>query len=591
MTLRIFGLLALALPLALPVAFGAPPARAEAIGIATTLHVDGASLTVEDMEELPDGAIVVGNVVRDGEETAAWMARLRPDGSVMWTRLFDERMGQVATQLGLPALERFAVRDAVVHSDGAIWFVGEATTPAPDRNRFGFLLAVLPDGRLTDYNVRGHQVDGRVNDGLEGIASGPDGLVAVGGSHSQGHHASWLLAMVPGEDIVLDVSFADGIAGRLTSADIGSDGRLMVVLVEDATGETRVDHFITLPANPGQPFSWRNGVPIDADAPADAPSMVFTALANDSVALFFRGQAAAGTSPSALGWLDPQGAIQGDIIFSDDRGWTEMLSAVPDGESVLALGISHDHGAAPGLWVGSIGTASAVDVRGHLVMSWTETPTSAAIAGGAERGALAAVGLASGSVAILALPDPLTDTYDPEISASALVEMSAVADVGRPCPPDACAWDLRLPQLANLMGAAENPFDRSLRDQRAEVAGIDIADDGTLLAAGTLGGPGSGGRGFHWVRHYAADGSELWSTRIEGEDDQRPAVQEVVGLPGGAVLAVGRMDRSYVVDGRIHRVRTGHAWLLDAEGTVQQAIEVEGVPASGGLCGDEGLVA
>ncbi|MCB9960342.1 MAG: hypothetical protein H6843_17230 [Rhodospirillaceae bacterium] len=590
---RSFGIsaLALALALALPAALAPRPAAADAVGFASSLHVEGARLTVEDMVELPSGAIAVGNVVRDGEATAAWMARLRADGTVVWTRLFDERLGQVAIQLGLPRVERFAVRDAVQHTDGTVWFVGEAWTGAPDTHRFGFLLGVQPDGRMTEYNIRGHTVDGRIDDGLNGIASGPDGLVAVGGSNSAGRPTSWLVVLVPGEGIVIDSPFADGIAGHLNAAALGPDGRLMVVLVEEATGETRADRFITLPANAGRPFSWRDGVPIDATVPADAPAMVFTALDDGSVVLFYRGEAAAGASPTQVGWLDPQGSISGNLSFSDDRGWTEILDAVPDGGSALAVGTSHTTGQPPGLWVGAIRFRPTVEVPGHLVMDWREAPTSAAIVGGLDRGALLAIGVSNGSVATLALPDPRTDLYDSAISASRLIALGAVAEVEGLCHPAICAWDLRLPQVADGLGSGENPFDRSLREQRAEVAGIDFGEDGTLLAAGTSGGLGSGGRAVHWVRRFAADGAEVWSTRIAGEDGQRPDVQEVVALPGGAVLAVGRMDRSNVVDGRIHRVRTGHAWLLDGEGSVQQVVEVDGVPASGGLCGDEGLVA
>lgn len=587
MTLRRLGGLALGLLVAL----AASQASANPVGFAASLHVEGARLTVEDMVELPSGAIAVGNVVRDGEETAAWMARLRSDGTVVWTRLFDARLGQVATQLGLPALERFAVRSAVQHSDGTIWFVGEAWTAAPDTHRFGFLFGVLPDGRMTEYNVRGHTVDGRIDDGLAGIASGPDGLVAVGGSNSAGRPTSWLVALVPGDGIVIDSPFAEGIAGHLSEVALGPDGQLMVVLVEDTAAETRADHFITLPANAGGPFSWRDGVPIDATVPADAPAMVFTALGDGSVILFYRGEAADGAAPTQVGWLDAHGGIAGSLTFSDDRGWTEILGAAADGGSALAVGTSHTTGQPPGLWVGEIRFSPTVEVRGNHVMDWREAPTSAAVVGGMDRGVLVAIGVSNGAVATLALADPRSDFYDPEISASRLIALTATADIEGLCHPDVCAWDLRLPQFADSFGSGENPFDRSLRDQRAEVVGIHIAEDGSLLAAGSSGGSGSGGRAVHWVRRYAADGSEVWSTRIEGEDDQRPDVQEVVALPGGAVLAVGRMDRSYVVDGRIHRVRTGHAWLLDAEGAVQQVAEVDGVPASGGLCGDEGLVA
>ncbi len=562
----------------LAVCGGLGAAGAEPTNWIAELSADDAQVTVHDAVGVQGGAIVVGTQDRDGDGTAGWIARLAHDGTVLWTRVFDARSAALGAGIGFPEIESFAFRGVTQAADGSLWIVGDAVVGGETAGRYGFVLAARADGRLTNFYVHG---DGA--EALHAVTTGSDGLIAVGETLADGMSRGWIVGLAPGQGVVLDTAFRPDLTGRLTDATIVEDGRLVMVMTGEGASETQPLHLFVLPPDPDRPMNWGTPQSATGQTAPGAPDSFVVALDDGHIMLFSPAERDADGFTSGVTVYGPDGAHVGHGIFADGGQRVEILSAATDVDRAVAVGSARHADQAPSLWIGTIGPNPAEGARRHVIDAAPALSAGAATDGAG--GLLLAAGHADGAVRTVALGGPLPESLGP---AGQIVDLGPVAAFHALCAPDLCDQTLRLPRYADRMGQVGMPFDRSLRDQFARVEGIDVTEDGVILAAGLDGGQSTRHR-VPWVRAFASDGSQMWSTALPEWNGAKPFVRDVVALNGGRIVAAGYASDRVEVDGDRTRAFVAPVWVLDGDGTVVETVELDIAPVPRGQFEDFGL--
>ncbi len=533
---------------------------------------------MHDAVGVQGGAIVVGTQHRDGEGTAGWIARLTHDGTVSWTRVFDARSPALGAAIGFPEIESFAFRGVTQAAEGSLWIVGDAVVAGEAAGRYGFVLVARADGRLTNFYVHG---DGA--EALHAITAGSGGLIAVGETLAGGTPRGWIVGLAPGQGVVLDTAFRPDLAGRLTDVAIVEDGRLVMVMTGESASETQPLHLFVLPPDPDRPMNWGTPQSATGQTASGAPDSFVVSLGDGHIMLFSPAEQDADGFTSRVTVYGPDGAHAGHGIFADGGQRVEILSAATDVNRAVAVGSARRADQDPSFWIGTIGPNPAEGTRQHVIDA--AAPLSAGAATDRGGGLLLAAAHADGAARTIALGGPLPESLGP---AEQAVDLGQVAAFHALCAPDLCDQTLRLPRYADRMGQVGMPFDRSLRDQFARVEGIDVTEDGVILAAGLDGGQSTRHR-VPWVRAFGADGTQMWSTALPEWNGSKPFVRDVVALDGGRIVAAGYASGRVEVDGDRTRAFIAPVWVLDADGTVVEAVELDIAPVPRGQYEDFGL--
>ena len=550
---------------ALLTAFGT--AAAEPVGWTAELRADGHDVVVHDAVTVAGGAVVVGTLDADGSEQAGWIARLGQDGAVLWTRVFDDRFGDVSNILGMTRSEDFAFHGIAQAADGALWAVGTVALTGEMAGSYGLLVEVRPDGRLTNFYIRGNAAES-----LEAVAAGPDGVIAVGESRSGDSPSGWIVAATPGQGVTFDAPYAQGLPGHLADVAIAPDGRLQMLLMREPEGDRRPLVLYDLPPDPDQPMSWLDARSVGSASELGLDDGAITILGDGHGVLYVPRTLESGVAATEVAVFAADGTLTDNSLLGSGENGVAVLDAVDLDSTSLAVGLLSEGAGQPALWLGTLGPGLLDTMRQNVLAPLV--PASAAASVLPDDGLALALGLDDGGARTLALTDPLDATFDPAAPPSQQVMLGDVAAFHRLCPPTLCDVTMRLPHDPDRIGEAAMPFDRSYSDQFARIDGLDFAADGTMLVAGLDGGAASRHR-QPWVRAFAPDGSVLWSTPIPEGERTKPFVYDVAWLPDGRAVAVGYDIGNADVDGERERVRIALAWLLDADGTVAQTIPVD----------------
>ena len=555
-------------------------ARAEPVGWVAELRAADADVVVHDGVAVPGGAVVVGTLDRDGQESAGWMARLRADGSVLWTRVFDASFSTVLIRAGFPAVDSIAPHGVAEHADGSLWVVGHLALQGEPGDRFGFVVIARPDGRLSGFHFEGHGADS-----LHAIASAPAGLIAVGETVLEGVSRAWVAILTPQEGLVADSVFSDSLAGRMTDVSVTADRRLLMALAVDGDGATHPVRLFELPPVPDRPLDWGASTSVEVQAAADAPDSFIISLGDGHSMLFNPALLETGGHASQIAGFAPGLELVSDGVFSSDETRLQVLDATGGEEAALIVGIRDRADMDPLLWLRSLGPYPADEPSSNLLA--TEIPQRATLVGSAESGALLAGSFTDGSTRVMALSAPLSDSFDPD-AVPETVMLDQVAAFHALCAAELCDRMLRLPRYPDRIGQTAMPFGGADRNQFVRVEGMDVAEDSTLVAAGLDGGQATRHR-EPWVRAFSAEGSPLWSTVLPQWGSSKPFVRDVVALGDGRVVAAGYASDRVEVDGGPTRAFAAPVWVLDADGTIVATVLVDIAPEPDGRFEDYGL--
>lgn len=542
-------------------------AAAEPVGWTAELRADGHTVVVHDAVTVAGGAVVVGTLDADGGEQAGWIARLGQNGAVLWTRVIDDRFGGISNVLGMTRSEDFALHGIAQAADGALWAVGTVALTGEMAGTYGLLVVLRPDGRLTNFYIRGNAAES-----LEAVAAGPDGVIAVGGSRSGDSPSGWIVAATPGQGVAFDAPYAQGLPGHLADVSIAPDGRLQMLLMQEPDGDRRPLVLYDLPPDPDQPMSWLDARSVGSASELGLDDGAITILGDGHSVLYVPRTLESGVAATEVAVFAADGTLTDNSVLGSGDDGVVVLDAVDLGATSLAVGLFSESAGRPALWLGTLGPGLLDTMRQNVLAQLA--PSSAAASALHEDGLALALGLDDGGARTVALTDPLDATFDPASSPSQQVVLGDVAAYHQLCTPALCDVTLRLPQYPDRIGEAAMPFDGTLSDQFARVDGLAIAADGTMLVAGLDGGSASRHR-QPWVGAFEADGTALWSSPIPEGEWTKPFVYDVAWLSDGRAVAVGYDIGNADVDGERERTRIAIAWLLEADGTVLQTIPVD----------------